>query len=103
HEPAQIEIALGQRFEHVSYLAIEEAEITRVLRNVQIRETIENLVESCEEKAHQKRRVTFAANSVSDVVALFPFLHELRNHRWRILEIGVHLHDRVAGRHRKAC
>ena len=77
----------------------EQAEVAGVPRDVGRRDPAQQQIEERDRREAQARLArAVAADRVDDVEALAPLRDETRDHLGRVLEVGVHEHDRVAAR-----
>ena len=95
--PAQEPRALGHARERLDGAARQQPEVARVGGDVDARHPPQDAVEERADRALEPR-LAFAACSepVDDVEAVAPLRHESRDHLGRILQVGVHEHDRVS-------
>ena len=92
-------VAFGHGAKTIEHLAVDEAEIADIARNVDRRELADQPVEQIG-RHRLEAAFTLARQplGIDDVEALFPFGDHIEDDFGRILKVGVHHNDRVAFR-----
>jgi hypothetical protein len=92
-------VTLGHQQQRVDHAAGHEAEVAAADGEVERGEGVERAVEEASRgDLEPALRVFGAPHGVDDVVSLAGLVHERRDDLGRMLEVGVHRDDEVAGR-----
>ena len=94
---AQEAVALAHRQQRVERRAVEQAEVARVVLQLDLGELVEQPVEPARGRELEARlALALLAHGVDDVAAGAPVIEHLRDQLGRVLQVGVEHHDGVA-------